>query len=158
GRMQAFVNGWLNQARRYGIDSELILVEWNPPPDRPRLAQALRWPADTGPCDVRIIEVPPELHARYAHGTALPLYQMIGKNVGIRRARGQFVLATNIDILFSSELARFLAERRLDPGHMYRMDRHDAMSDVPVDADPEEQLAYCREHLIRIHRREGTFS
>jgi hypothetical protein len=157
GRMQAFINCWLNQARRYGIDSELILVEWNPPPGQPRLAQVLRWPADTGPCDVRIIEVPPELHARYAHGAALPLYQMIGKNVGIRRARGRFVLATNIDILFSSELARFLAERRLDPGHMYRMDRHDTGSDVPVDAEPEEQLAYCREHLIRINRREGTF-
>src|SRR5215472_11823915 len=100
GRMQAFVNGWLNQARAHGLDSELIIVEWNPPPDRPRLAEALRWPEDFGPCVVRIIEVPAELHARYPHGNVLPLYQMIGKNVGIRRARGRFVLATNIDILF----------------------------------------------------------
>jgi hypothetical protein len=157
GRMQAFVNCWLGHARRYAIDSELILVEWNPPPDRPRLAEALHWPADTGPCDVRIIEVPAELHARYAHGAALPLYQMIGKNAGIRRARGRFVLATNIDILMSSELAEFLAGRRLDPGHMYRIDRHDAMSDVPVDATPEEQIRYCRSHLIRVNRREGTY-
>ena len=157
GRMQAFVNCWLNHARDYAIDSELIIVEWNPPPDRPRLAEALRWPADTSPCEVRIIEVPPELHARYAHGAALPLYQMIGKNVGIRRARGRFVLATNIDILMSSELAAFLGGRRLDAGHMYRIDRHDAMGDVPVDGTPEEQLRYCREHLIRINRREGTF-
>ncbi len=158
GRMQAFVNGWLNQARRHSIPSELIIVEWNPPQDRPRLVQALRWPAETGPCAVRIIEVPPELHARYAHGAALPLYQMIGKNVGIRRARGRFVLATNIDILFSSELVEFFAKQQLDSGRMYRMDRHDVMSDVPVDADPEEQLAYCREHVIRIHRRGGSFS
>ena len=28
GRMQAFVNGWLEQARRFDIPSELILVEW----------------------------------------------------------------------------------------------------------------------------------
>jgi len=158
GRMQAFVNGWLNQARRFGIPSELIIVEWNPPSDRPRLAQALRWPPEPGPCTVRIIEVPPELHARYPHGAALPLYQMIGKNVGIRRARGQFVLATNVDILFSSELCAYLAERRLDPGRMYRMDRHDAMADVPVDAGPDEQLAYCRDHVIRLNRREGTFA
>ena len=34
---------------------------------------------------------------------------MIAKNVGIRRARGEFVLATNIDILFSSELACIFA-------------------------------------------------
>ena len=47
---------------------------------------------------------------------------------------GQFVLATNIDILFSDELAEYLAARRLERGRMYRIDRHDAMSDVPVHA------------------------
>jgi hypothetical protein len=158
GRMQAFVNGWLNQARRYNIPSELIIVEWNPPADRPRLAEALRWPEDCGPCAVRIIEVPPELHQRYPHGAALPLYQMIGKNAGIRRARGKFVMATNIDILFSTELAEFFTRQELDPARMYRMDRYDVMADVPVDEEPEKQLAYCRTHVIRIHRREGTFS
>ena len=83
---------------------------------------------------------------------------MIGKNVGIRRARGQFVLATNIDILFSDELAEYLAARRLERGRMYRIDRYDAMSDVPVDAPLEEQLGYCGTHLIRMNRREGSFN
>jgi hypothetical protein len=157
-RMQIFVAGWIAQARRYGIPSELIIVEWNPLPDRPRLIDVLRWPEDPGPCEVRFIEVPHELHARYPHGDALPLYQMIGKNAGIRRARGQFVLATNIDVLFSDELAEYLAARRLESGRMYRIDRHDAMSDVPVDAPVEEQLAYCGTHLIRVNRREGSFN
>src|SRR5204863_188313 len=133
--------------------SELILVEWNPPAGKPGLVTALRWPSNTGPCQVRIIQVPPELHRRYRHAEALPLYQMIAKNVGIRRARGQFILATNIDILFSSELAAFLAERKLERGRMYRIDRHDAMSGVPVDASIEDQLGYCRSHLIRVNTR-----
>ena len=157
GRTQIFLDGWLTQARRYNIPSELIFVEWNPPADRPPLAEALRWPADLGPCAVRFIEVPAEVHQRYRHAAALPLYQMIGKNVGIRRARGRFVLATNIDILFSNELAAFLGEQRLEPNRMYRVDRYDAMSDVPADAPLDEQLAYCRTHLIRVNRREGTF-
>ena len=157
-RMQVFVTAWIAQARRYRIPSELIIVEWNPPPGRPRLNDVLQWPPDFGPCEVRFIEVPPELHARYPHAGALPLYQMIGKNVGIRRARGQFVLATNIDILFSDELAEYLAARRLERGCMYRIDRHDAMSDVPVHAPVEEQLAWCRTHLIRVNRREGSFN
>ncbi len=157
GRMQIFVDGWLSQARRHNIPSELIIVEWNPPAERPPLAKALRWPADTSPCDVRIITVPLDVHSRYQHGVNLPLYQMIGKNVGIRRARGRFVLATNIDILFSDELAAFLGSQQLRPDRMYRIDRHDAMSDVPADAPIEEQLAYCKSHLIRINRREGTF-
>jgi len=157
GRMQIFVSGWIEQARRYGIASELIIVEWNPPADRPRLIQALRWPQDLGLCEVRVIEVPPELHAKYAHGDALPLYQMIAKNAGIRRARGQFVLATNIDILFSNELAEYLASRRLERGRMYRIDRHDATSEVPADAPVEGQLAWCGMHLLRVNRREGSF-
>ena len=82
---------------------------------------------------------------------------MIGKNVGIRRARGRFILATNIDILFSDELAAFLGSQQLRADRMYRIDRHDAMSDVPAGAPIEEQLAYCRSHLIRVNRREGTF-
>jgi hypothetical protein len=157
GRMQIFVDGWLAQARRYNIPSELIVVEWNPPADRPPLAEALQWPADPGPCDVRFITVPPEVHGRYQHGTNLPLYQMIGKNVGIRRARGRFILATNIDILFSDELAEFLSKQQLLTDRMYRIDRYDAMSDVPAEAPIEEQLAYCRSHLIRVNRRDGTF-
>jgi FkbM family methyltransferase len=157
GRMQIFVDGWLAQARRHNIPSELIIVEWNPPADRPPLAEALQWPADFGPCEVRFITVPTEIHTRYEHGMNLPLYQMIGKNVGIRRARGRFVLATNIDILFSDELAAFLGSQQLKTDRMYRIDRYDAMSDVPAGAPIEEQLAYCGSHLIRINRREGTF-
>jgi hypothetical protein len=158
GRMQAFVNSWIGQARQHHIPSEMIIVEWNPPRDRLPLADALHWPLDMGPCQVRFIQVPPEVHRRFAHAEALPLYQMIAKNVGIRRARAPFVLVTNIDILFSSELAQFLGERRLQPGRMYRMDRHDVMSQVPVDAPVEEQLDYCRTHLIRINVREGTYN
>ncbi len=157
GRMQIFVDGWLAQARRYNIPSELIIVEWNPPAGRPPLAEALRWPTESGPCEVRIITVPPEIHSRFEHGANLPLYQMIGKNVGIRRARGRFILATNIDILFSDELAAFLGSQQLGTDRMYRIDRYDAMSDVPAGAPIEEQLAYCRTHLIRVNRRDGTF-
>ena len=29
GRTQMFLDGWLTQARRYNIPSELIFVEWN---------------------------------------------------------------------------------------------------------------------------------
>ncbi len=157
GRMQIFVSGWIAQARRYQLPSELVIVEWNPLPGRPSLREALRWPDDCDPCQVRFIEVSAELHGRYAHAEALPLYQMIAKNVGLRRARGEFLLATNIDILFSDELMALLARRELKRGRMYRIDRHDVMSDVPAEAGIEEQLAWCRSHLLRVNAAEGTF-
>ena len=153
GRMQAFVSGFISQANRHGLSSELIIVEWNPPDGRPSLMEALQWPPDAGACAVRLIEVPAELHRRYRHSEDLPLYQMIAKNVGIRRARGQFILATNIDILFSDELVEHLAQGKLERGRMYRIDRHDVMSGVPADAGVDEQLEYCKSHLLRINAR-----
>jgi hypothetical protein len=156
--MQIFVNGVLDHCRRHRLDAELIIVEWNYPVDRPRLVDTLRWPNAVGPCAVRILEVPPERHRRLRHADVLPLFQMIAKNAGIRRAQGQFVLATNVDILFSDELMAFLASRRLETPRMYRIDRHDVMGEVPVEAALDEQLAYCRSHLLRLHTREGSFN
>src|SRR6185369_3465373 len=156
GRMQIFVDGWLAQARRYKIPSELIIVEWNPPADRPPLAEALKWPADTGPCVVRFIEVSREIHSRFKHAESLALFQMIAKNVGIRRARGRFILSTNIDIIFSDALVDYLAADHLATGYRYRVNRHDIESDFPVDGSLEQQMTYCETHQLRLHTRSGT--
>ncbi len=156
-RTQIFVDGLLEQARRHGLNGELIVVEWNPPPDRPRLADAFRWPEQSGPCRVRIIEVPAEIHCRFRYADRLGLFQMIAKNVGIRRARGQFVLSTNIDLLFSDQMVQFLASRPLDANAMYRTDRFDVSADVPVGAPVGQQLDFCRRNILRICTRWGTF-
>ena len=155
-RMQLFVNGLLSQCRRYRLDAEFVLVEWNPPPDRPRLVDALRWPG--GPCCVRIIEVPPHIHMQFKHSKMLPLFQMIAKNVAIRRAQGRFVLATNVDILFSNELMSFLASGSLRKECMYRVDRHDVPPDVPLTASTDEQLDFCKRNAFRVCRRDGTYN
>jgi hypothetical protein len=155
--MQIFVTGLLQQCRRFGLHSELIIVEWNPPSDRPKLAEALTWPVQPGPCVVRIIEVPENIHRRFKHSEKLSLFQMIAKNVGIRRARGQFVLATNIDVLFSDDLVRFLSDGGLLENAMYRIDRHDAPATVPPEATIQQQLEFCRRNVIRVNQRDGTF-
>src|SRR5205823_4354337 len=43
-RIGVFVNGLVAQCDRHRIQAELVIVEWNPPTDRPRLADALAWP------------------------------------------------------------------------------------------------------------------
>ena len=155
-RMQLFVNGLMEQCRRHQLNAELVLVEWNPPPDRPRLSEALSWPKEEGPCSVRVIEVSPEIHSQFKHSERLPLFQMIAKNVGIRRARGRFILATNIDILFSDEMMRFLVRGKLDPNRLYRVDRYDVPSNVPGELSIEQQLEFCRNNVIRINDRNET--
>jgi hypothetical protein len=154
-RMQIFVNGVLEQCRRYQLDAELIIVEWNPPTDNPPLAEALSWNISDSPCTVRIIEVSSEIHQRLNYSQSLPLFQMIAKNVGIRRAKGEFVLATNIDLLFSDELFSFLASRQMKVGKIYRLDRYDVRSEVPLEASLEQQLEYCQHSIIRICGKNG---
>jgi hypothetical protein len=152
-RTQLFIDGLAEQALRFKLPVELLLVEWNPPADRPPLAEALRWPRSEW-FDPALIVVLPDLHRTFPHGDALPLFQMIAKNVGIRRASATFVLATNIDILLSDELFAFLCSD-LKPGAVYRVDRLDVVADL--DTSPLPSPVECRAlPWIRAHRQDGT--
>src|SRR2546427_12306191 len=75
-RLQAFVNTLAAQCARTGLDAEVIVVEWNPPDDRPRVHELLRVPSDA-PFPVRVVEVPARTHETFRYSTVLPLFQMI---------------------------------------------------------------------------------
>lgn len=155
-RFQSFLDHLGQMCDRHRLAAELIVVEWNPDPDRPRLLEAMRWP-DATMLDVRIITVPPPIHARHDNADKFPLFQMIAKNVGIRRARGEFVLATNVDVLFSDELCAFLARRELDPACLYRVGRHDVgAASIPEGLDWEQRLRFCERNIVRVHAQHGT--
>lgn len=139
-RMQMFVDGLAEQAERFGFPVELILVEWNPPSDRPPLVEALRW-RTSDHFQPHVVTVPGEIHRTFPHAEGLPLFQMIAKNVGIRRAAASFILATNIDILLSDELFSFL-QTDLKPNAMYRVDRRDV--NARFDQVPPPTPAECR--------------
>ena len=154
-RTQIFINTFARQCEKYQLPAELILVDWNPVADRPGLASVLQLPAGSSYCQARIITVPAELHARLKYADRLPLFQMIAKNAGIRRARGKFILATNIDIIFSDELFRFISLQQLDPGKMLRVDRYDIQSGLTGNLPLDEILEYAWTHPVRSNRRYG---
>ncbi len=156
-RMQIFVSGILEQLTKYDLSSEFIIVEWNPPSDRPRLSEVLSWSHKDGPCKIRIIEVPLEIHNRLDHADTIFLHQMIGKNVGIRRARGEFVLATNVDILFSNELIEFFASKPLKKNFFYRIDRYD-VSGVPYPSSLHKQLVHSKHSITQILTKNGNIT
>jgi hypothetical protein len=154
-RFGVFADGLLELANRHRLAGELIVVEWNPLPG-PRLHEALKLRNTSDSFAIRFIEVPPEAHQPLRNSDTIPLFQMLAKNVGIRRARGEFVVATNPDILFSDALISFLAAGDLGADTLYRLDRHDVASDVPENVGIDEQLAWCAQHVLRINRRTGT--
>jgi hypothetical protein len=156
-RMQLFIDGLLEQTRKFKIKCELIIVEWNPPPDKPSLFKALKWPNDSKTCIVRLIEVPPEVHNKFNHSGQLPLFQMIAKNVGIRRAKGEFILSTNIDVLFSNELMEYITSKKLQKNSYYRVDRYDVPSKIPGRTF-DEKLEFCKKNVLQILTRDGIIT
>lgn len=105
-----------NHAR---LADEVILVEWNPPPDRPLFATGL---AAEFPF-LKAYVVAPALHQAYAPPPHLVILDYMAKNVGIRRATGDYICASNIDIFFEPRAAfiRFM----LDPAFVFRTSRVD---------------------------------
>lgn len=156
-RMQHFIDGYLYQFNKFNIPSELIIVDWNPPVDRPPLAEVLKIPAQLGSCAIRFITFPAELHHKLPHGAELPLFQMIAKNVGIRRARGKLVAATNIDILFSDAIMHEL-KKDLPSGFFYRADRYDAPHELPQIPDYKQILEFCEKESFRKNLVNGTYT
>ena len=93
------------------ICDEVIFVEWNPPTDRPLLSPQLTrdYP------NLRCYVVPPEIHAGVSTNPRMPVMEYHAKNVGIRRARSEYVCATNSDILWDENVRRirWLLDERL---------------------------------------------
>jgi len=75
--------------------------------------------------------------------------------VGIRRARGRYVLATNVDILLDDETIIYLRDR-LTPGTVLRVDRYDVPGDLNNGVSFDRVLAECRRRFFQINTRFGT--
>ena len=152
-RTQIFIDNFARQCEKYGLPAELVIVDWNPVRGRTGLAAVLSMPSEISYCNARVITVPSALHHRLKYADKLPFFQMMAKNVGIRRARGDFITATNIDIIFSDELIQFVARQRLDPKKLYRVDRYDIQSGLSKNLTLDETLEYAWANPIRAHRR-----
>lgn len=147
GRMQTFVQGVATLAAEHELDVELVVVDWNPPEDEKPLADAVEWP-DAANLVVRVVTVPPAVHRRFPNADRMPIFEYVAKNVGIRRARGEFILATNPDLLYNEPLLRFFARRALENGRFYRVDRYDVVPPLP-GGTYREKLAFCDRNFTK---------
>lgn len=114
-----------------GVSHEFIFVEWRPLPDRPYLATLLaaEFPGLT-PAALRCYVVDPAYHDAISLNPLLQFQEFVAKNVGIRRARGQFLLTTNSDIYLGRGIVAQLAARGLERGVLYRAARHDVKDNI----------------------------
>lgn len=142
---------------RFGI--EFIIVDWNSPRRSKGIFQKIKeWDLKSRYLKIQVIEVPPDIHEKIDEAK-IPFYQMIAKNVGIRRAKGEFILASNIDIFLDDSLIKFLSERKLRKKFMYRSDRFDLkhafLRELPKILHNPGALS---SFISRKNLREGTFT
>lgn len=79
--------------------TEPIFVEWNPPPDRELLVHQLVREFPT----LKVYVVPKSIHDEVCDNPRLPLMEYHAKNVGLRRAESDWVIATNADVALAPE-------------------------------------------------------
>lgn len=141
----------LEQIEQYKLDSELIIVEWNPPMDAPLLKDVLPFPTELEFCSIRDIVVPEAVHLKFKNSDKMGMYFSAAVNCGIRRARGEFVLPRPIDSIYSNELVALLATKKLKEGLIYCVPRCDVNRNVVACKPLDSQLAYCRENVLKVN-------
>jgi hypothetical protein len=119
---QFFINRWIYHVKKYNLNCELIIVDWN---SKVTLRKILKSSLLKNNQIIKIIEVPNQIHKKFENSKKINFFQMIAKNVGARRANGKFLIFTNIDIVFSEEFFYYLKNNTIMEKIIYRADRHD---------------------------------
>ena len=122
-RTNIFIKSLAENCKKYQIKSELILVEWNQIPNTKTLSDRLDLVSNEY-LNSKIITVKKDHHLKLPNSDRLNFFQMIAKNVGIRRASGEFILATNIDVILNQKIYEFIAQKKLEKNTIYRCNRH----------------------------------
>jgi hypothetical protein len=111
--------------RAAGIPHEFVFVEWRPIAGKPYLATLTAQAFPELASALRSYVVDAAYHDALSLNPRIQFQEFIAKNVGIRRARGAFVLTTNTDIYLGRGVRDFLAGQSLSPRVLYRAPRHD---------------------------------
>lgn len=157
-RMQIFVRALIHQCNKFELHCELLLVEWNPIQNEKLLHEILPSVNANDFLTIRYIIVPNELHQKLAFSQQIPLFQMIAKNVGIRRAKAKFVLCTNVDIIFSDELFIELSKKELQNNHFYRANRCDVPNTIDEKWSVEHQLEFCKKNITKRNGKNSLYA
>jgi hypothetical protein len=152
-RLKAALGVYKKQAEALKFPIEYIIVDWNSPRGSAGIySQVKSWGLKSEYLKIRVIKVSEAVHQRLDEAK-IPFYQMIAKNAGIRRARGKFILASNIDVFLDAALMREIAKKTLNENRMYRSDRWDLSHSILKTLSQKSTSAIPEKILTRKHIR-----
>lgn len=122
-----------------GITHEVVFIEWAPPPDRASLRDVLFGAAPELDREVFAwYVVDPMYQTVLSLNPRLEYLEFLAKNVGVRRARGRFVLTSNCDVYLGRRVLDAIGGDELKARVLYRAPRHDL--DLSTTSVPEWEM------------------
>jgi hypothetical protein len=105
---------------------EIIFIDWNTPDKLPTLIDSIYDTLTTKTkAHIRVLRVRTDTHNSLKGSSNKPILEPIARNVGIRRARNDWILSTNTDMVFNTKGKRYTEIlNQLKPGlyHLYRFE------------------------------------
>ncbi|KAI8339565.1 hypothetical protein BC941DRAFT_420849 [Chlamydoabsidia padenii] len=127
-RLQNTIDSTFLMAESTKTLMELVLVEWNPEPQRRSLRDTYRF-RRSDYLTYRIITVPRQIHQSLYQPEHSSVYEYEAKNVGIRFARGEYVLPVKNDIIWTPNMHNAVISRSWRKGMFYTQSQNDTSSD-----------------------------
>lgn len=151
-QLQVMLENLAFQTKKFGLSAEVLLVDWNPPSNSDLLKDALILPKDHSPLTIRTIVVPEEICKLYRGWRSVNINAPTSRNIAIRRARGEFILITNSDVIFSDELIKYLSKKQLKKGVFYRADRYNVEEEI-LTQPASERIDFCRKNTFEVFKK-----
>ncbi len=149
-RIERFIEYYGYYAKKFPGIFEFVICDYNPPADRPPLREAFNW-SECG--DVTHVVVPQDTHLSRYGTSARKMLDYIGRNVAIRRGRGEFTLVVNQDIFPSDSIMLEIAGKRLSSRHFFRADRCDFDFEPCRNVPIQDFEATALDNVFCVHRR-----
>jgi hypothetical protein len=146
---------WLTGlVERNKLPAELFIVDYNPVPENEPLIKMIKWPGSRKYLTIRLLHVPHEIHQKLINPAVrktVPLFEFNAKNMAIRRAKGEYILCTNADILFHPFIIKHIAKKIPNKRCYYRTDRFDYKKIEGYDfINPDATLRTIQRNVFRL--------
>jgi hypothetical protein len=152
-RFKKFIEYYSFFTKDYPDIFEFLIVDWNPPADSLPLRNVVNW---KNLKQVRHFVVTSERHYQFAGNSKRKIYDYVARNVGLRRAKGEWSMIINQDIFLSPRIIEFIGKRLLDKKGFYRADRVDFNFDKTVDLPLDRFVDSLTKNASVLYRRQSS--